>query len=198
MPVVSNEAGMTLPELLIAMVISLLVLFAAARVIEGSSSISNDARARVDATQRGRAALEEVVRTLRSRRCIAVSPSATSTSITMDVDFSDGSGAVTRRTIAFDAGSKRLTETRGTTTRTIANDVEAVAGTPVFQFFDIVGGTTPMAVPLTATSVSQVGHVLVTFALRPARRASGPKPVVMRGDARQPAIDITEAVPACT
>jgi Tfp pilus assembly protein PilW len=65
------EDGYTLPELLTGMVIAMIVLFAAFQTLDRVISTTGTAQRRVEATQRGRQAMEDITRQLRSQVCLA-------------------------------------------------------------------------------------------------------------------------------
>jgi prepilin-type N-terminal cleavage/methylation domain-containing protein len=144
-----EERGMTLPELLIAMVIGMIVATAAFGLIEFTMKRAGDTGARVEATQRGRAALDFITRQLRSQVCTLATPNpagmnddraiyaATPTSVTFFSDLGDESyrtGNTPKppemRQISFENG--RLYERRwtGTSTGNDANPSYTFAGYP--------------------------------------------------------------------
>jgi Tfp pilus assembly protein PilW len=97
-----DERGTTLPELLTAIVIALIVSLAGFALIETSMSRAGETAARVDTAQRSRTALDVMTRELRSQVCVTRSdPSlmtsarsvyaATGTSITFFADTADES-----------------------------------------------------------------------------------------------------------
>ena len=64
-----RQEGFTLIELLVAMTVGLVVLFAAFSLVDLAVSSQVETENRLDATQRGRAAMENVTRSLRSQLC---------------------------------------------------------------------------------------------------------------------------------
>jgi prepilin-type N-terminal cleavage/methylation domain-containing protein len=88
-----REDGFTLPEMLIAMVIGLIVSLAAFSLIEFTMKRSGDVAARVETTQRARGAMDTITRELRSEVCLNPSTApitaATPTSLTFYADFTD-------------------------------------------------------------------------------------------------------------
>jgi prepilin-type N-terminal cleavage/methylation domain-containing protein len=66
----AQEDGFTLPELIVAMAIGVFVLMAGATTLDHAISASTTVQRRVDAAQRGRTAMEEVIRELRSQVCV--------------------------------------------------------------------------------------------------------------------------------
>jgi prepilin-type N-terminal cleavage/methylation domain-containing protein len=117
-----NQDGFTLPEMLIAMTIALAVSLASFSLIEFTMKRSGDISGRVDATQRGRTAMDTVTRQLRSQVCLpsgtaAMFSRAANTTDNVDatffVDFSDGgdrSIAPDLHSISYDAANTQLIE----------------------------------------------------------------------------------------
>jgi prepilin-type N-terminal cleavage/methylation domain-containing protein len=144
----SNQDGMTLPELLVAMVIGMIVSLAAFSLIETTMRRTGDTTSRVDTTQRGRAAMDFITRELRSQVCVqATTPAmaddrsiyaATPTSVTFFSDLSDESSrpgntikAPELRSISLENG--KLIERRwaGVATGTTAQPTYSYAGYPL-------------------------------------------------------------------
>jgi prepilin-type N-terminal cleavage/methylation domain-containing protein len=142
-----NQDGMTLPELLVAMVIGMIVSLAAFSLIETTMRRTGDTTSRVDTTQRGRAAMDFITRELRSQVCVqATAPAmaddrsiyaATPTSVTFFSDLSDESfrtgntiKAPEMRSISLESG--KLIERRwaGVATGTAAAPTYSYAGYP--------------------------------------------------------------------
>jgi prepilin-type N-terminal cleavage/methylation domain-containing protein len=143
-----NQDGMTLPELLVAMVIGMIVSLAAFSLIETTMRRTADTSSRVDTTQRGRVAMDFVTRELRSQVCVqATAPvmtddraiyAATPTSVTFFSDLSDESfragntiKAPELRSISLETG--KLIERRwaGVATGTAAQPTYSYAGYPL-------------------------------------------------------------------
>ncbi|HWK27943.1 MAG TPA: hypothetical protein VNS09_15365 [Solirubrobacter sp.] len=99
------QEGMSLPELLIALVMAMIISLATFALVDTVMSRTGDVATRVDTTQRGRAAMDFITRQLRSQVCVlATTPamtddrliySATPTTITFFSDLSDESTAGT-------------------------------------------------------------------------------------------------------
>jgi Tfp pilus assembly protein PilV len=133
-----EQDGMTLPEVLVAVTIAMIISLAAFALVDTAMRRMGDITARVDATQRGRAAMDFVTRQLRSQVCVqATAPSMTDdrafyavtpTSVTFFSDLSDESiktGNTLKnpemRMLSYESG--RLIERRwaGTATGTTLN-----------------------------------------------------------------------------
>jgi hypothetical protein len=111
-----DETGQTLPELMIATVIGLIVVFAAVLALQTSITQGSAIAQREDASQRGRIALEIMSRELRAQTCVPQSfsggstilppiVSGTGTSITFYSDLTGGKLGPVKRTLAYVAGT---------------------------------------------------------------------------------------------
>jgi type II secretory pathway pseudopilin PulG len=177
-----GEEGMTLPELLIAMVVSMIVLIAAFTLLDTTIGVSARVQRSVDSMQRGRAAMDTIVRDLRSQVCLPSSDPETRpnvgslaagapTSVDFYADLGDGSATQPpqRRTITFDAAARTIVERvyRATgpagdyvfpatpdVTRTLLTDVVQDGSTPVFSFYTFDRSVSPPTptTPLDASS----------------------------------------------
>jgi prepilin-type N-terminal cleavage/methylation domain-containing protein len=159
-----QEAGFALPELLVAIVIGTVIVLAAFGMIDTVVSVGTKVNKRVDATQRGRAAMAIITRDLRSQVCLPGSPpiaslrAASDSSVDVYTDLGDGSAAKPpqRRTITFDSATRRITESiftptgsagsyvfpsAPTSTRTLLTDVTQDGTTPIFRYYPV--DTTP-------------------------------------------------------
>jgi len=148
---VSRQEGFTLVELMVALVIGLIVLLAGFTALDRFTATSATITVRTDNTQRARLEMDLIIRELRSQVCVGPGdPSlvaGTPTAVTFVTDLSDGS-APEKRTVSYDATTRRLRELRylrtGTTTP-LTFSTTSVAG-PVQSNVDPVdpGGTTPI------------------------------------------------------
>jgi prepilin-type N-terminal cleavage/methylation domain-containing protein len=159
-----GEEGFTLPELLVGMIIGTIVLMAALTMLDTTVSLGTKVNKRVDATQRGRTALDRITRDLRSQVCVPGDPALDSliaaSDNTADVytDLGDGSAAKPpqRRTIIFDPTQRTIVERvytatgsagnyvfpgTPTQTQTLLSDVIQDGTTPVFTYYPV--DTTP-------------------------------------------------------
>ena len=109
-----DESGYSLTELLMAMIVGLIVLFAAFLLLDTANSTSAQIADRQDAVQRGRSAMELLTRQVRSQVCLgaAVQPITYGDpdTVTFYADLTDGSKNIERRKITFDATAKTITE----------------------------------------------------------------------------------------
>jgi type II secretory pathway pseudopilin PulG len=65
-----DERGMTLPEVLVAMVCAVLLSLAAFALVDFVMARTGEVNARVDTTQRARGAMDDMTRSLRSQVCV--------------------------------------------------------------------------------------------------------------------------------
>jgi len=109
-----DEGGFALTELLVAMTIGLIVLLAAFLLLDRANSASNEIADRQDAVQRGRRALEDLTRQIRSQVCLgnAAEPITygDAEQVTFYADLTDGSKNVERRNIIYDPAAKTISE----------------------------------------------------------------------------------------
>ena len=123
----SDERGFTLPELLIALVIALIVSFATFSLVEVAMRKAGETEARVKAAQQGRMAMDTLVRQLRSQVCLntptptpPMSPPAGFGTVTRGdtavfyTDFTDAGKPTTvapeLHVLTYDAATRRLIE----------------------------------------------------------------------------------------
>lgn len=122
-----DEQGHTLPELLVAMTCGMIILLASFTALEAATRRSTEVQGRVDATQRGRLAMDSMTRSLRSQVCgpngTAAIVAADASSVTFYADFSDGSRAAERRVLTHDPARALVTETTFVPTGTLAEPV---------------------------------------------------------------------------
>jgi prepilin-type N-terminal cleavage/methylation domain-containing protein len=117
-----REDGFTLPELLTAITIALIVSLATFSLIEFTMKRAGEVDQRVDATQRGRALIDTMTRQLRSQVCLDASTPAMATragditdgsTATFYSDFSDGTTVATKpaadlHKLAYDPVTRRI------------------------------------------------------------------------------------------
>jgi prepilin-type N-terminal cleavage/methylation domain-containing protein len=123
---IEAEDGFTIIELLVAMVVGLMVLAAAMVLVSQSTQLTASAQDRVDATQRARRGVEDMVVALRAGTCVPLITTATplatstktpliagdSTSVQMYVHLGTENALPEKRVLTYDATNRRITETR--------------------------------------------------------------------------------------
>jgi prepilin-type N-terminal cleavage/methylation domain-containing protein len=109
-----SQSGFTLPELMVAMSISLMTLLGVLGVLDVSVKQTNAVAGRVNATQRSRIVMDTITRQLRSQVCYnATTPalvSATDDSVKFHVDLSDGATSIQQRELVFNPTTKTIRE----------------------------------------------------------------------------------------
>lgn len=199
-----DERGMTLMEMLVAMVIGLLVCLAVFSLVDFTMRRYGETSGRVDANQRGRVAMDLITRQLRSQVCL---PSGTppmfsragnptdDADATFFVDLTSGAdptAAPQLHTLVYDAAKHAIIERDYTdklpadvqqdpayagapTTRTVLTDVVPVTGTPVFTYYTFAGATVPA--PVTGDALGTIASVQVTYRALPGHySAANPNP----------------------
>jgi prepilin-type N-terminal cleavage/methylation domain-containing protein len=190
-----DESGFTLVELLTAMTIGLLLLFASLMLLDHSTALTKQISDRQDAVQRGRQAMELMVRDLRSQVCLGDETEpitvARDDRVTFYADLSDGTTDVQQRTIRYDAPTKSLIEdihvgtgtypdlvypAAPTRSRLLLANVEPVvdAGVPrpILRFYAFRDGGVPgdleqLATPLIADDAIRTVMVKIAFVALP-------------------------------
>jgi type II secretory pathway pseudopilin PulG len=193
-----DESGFTLVELLTAMSIGIVILMAAFLLLDRATSVSQELSDRQDALQRGRHAMELVVRQLRSQVCLGNETEpitvGTDSLVTFYADLSDGSRPVEQRRIRYHAASKTLFEdiyvgtgiypaltfpSTPTRTHVLAAGVEPIidSGTPrpILRYYAFREGGAPgdlmrLPTPLTGADAIRTVMVKVGFVVLPDRR----------------------------
>jgi prepilin-type N-terminal cleavage/methylation domain-containing protein len=186
-----DERGFTLPELLVAMPIGIIVLLATFFTLDSSVVLTGKVTQRVDRTQRARAAMDDITRKVRSQVCPAAGTPALISADDYSVRFYSFLG--TRpfvpdiREIAWDTNTNSIVERKwagsgaapGTTwaasptTTTLATDVKPpfVSGTsgprgPVFKYY-LGSSQTPLTTPLSAANLTATSRIGITFMTYP-------------------------------
>lgn len=185
-----TERGFSLPELLVTITIALIVSLAAFALLEFVMKRSAETEHRVETTQRGRIALENITRQLRSQVCLtrgntSYPPvvSGTATQVSLYVDLSDAASNAQypeRHDLTYDATAKTIVEKDYATadgvnwalqrTRTlltnVSQDRDAASGNPlpIFRYsgysYDAAGDPQLRLVELTPPLGSSNGRVV--------------------------------------
>jgi hypothetical protein len=183
----SDESGFTLPELLVAIPIGIIVLLATFFTLDSSIVLTGKVTDRVDRTQRSRVAMEDMTRKLRSQVCPAVGQPALISADDYSIRFYSFLG--TRpfvpdiREIAWDTNTNSIVERKwagsgtapGTTwaitptTSTVLSDVRPTFVTgnsgprgPVFKYY-AGNSAAPLTTPLSATDLAATSRVGISF-----------------------------------
>jgi Tfp pilus assembly protein PilW len=127
-----REDGFSLPELLIAITIAMIVSLATFSLIEFVMKRAGEVDQRVDATQRGRAIMDTITRELRSQVCLNANTAAMATrtgditdgfTATFYADFTEGTSAQTNakpaadlHKLSYDSANRRIVDATYSTT----------------------------------------------------------------------------------
>lgn len=191
----ADDGGFTVPELLVAMVVGLVVLMAAFLLIDRATSMSNTIVDRQDAAKRGRAAMERITTTVRSQVCMGENAqpitAGNQNGLTFYSNLTANFDAAQQRTLTYNPTTKAIVEEvrngtgtypdvafPATPTRTdtllasVIPMVESGVTQPVFRYYayDVKaapGTLTQLGVPLTPVDASRVVMIKVAFAARP-------------------------------
>jgi prepilin-type N-terminal cleavage/methylation domain-containing protein len=195
-----SEDGFTLPELLTSISIALIVSLATFSLIEFTIRRSGEVQGRVEATQKGRAAMDVITQHMRSQVCLSSDTPplqiADANQVTFYTDLSDGTQGLPpeKQSITYDPAARTLIErdfvgTRQgqdvvypaspTRVRTLAeNVVPATAGDPIFKYYAFDEAVDPprptvlLATPLVATDRARAVRVEINFRALPPQAQS--------------------------
>ena len=196
--VLADERGLALVELLAALVVGAIVLFATFGLLDTAVRLQAKAVDGIEAVDRGRLGIDQITQVLASRICLGTQPSLVEGSdsrIELYASLAPESGTVRlvaqRRRLTFfgDAIREELwvssppaappavppaSTTTPTSTRTLATDVRPIASTPVFRYYANEGTpahpTLRLPTPLSASDRARVAMIDVGFVAR-GRRA---------------------------
>jgi prepilin-type N-terminal cleavage/methylation domain-containing protein len=182
-----SEAGMTLVEMVVGMMVGLIVLGAAYTVLVAATPLAARTQDRVDAYRNGRLALDVMASQLRSQVCLpgAVPPIIPTSSTGNEVWFYSNTGddaALPQKRRIYLSGSalkEDVWQGQGTSaavtfpvtptrTFTLVSPVQLVSGTPLFSYYGF-DSNLPAAVnqllvtPISATDSEKVVQVDISF-----------------------------------
>lgn len=203
-----SEAGLTLIEALLALSLSIVVGSALLTIIDFAFHQTNNLAERVNANQRGRTALEDILQRLHSS-CVAVSAVPVlgeSSGTSLDLLSQEGSqpyfSSMTKHriylsgTTLYDASYTSnggvaphwTFPTTPTSTHTVATNVSQSGSTPIFRYYLYEGGSlssTPQATPLGESEAKSTAAVAIAFTV-------GPESVTQKGPSRS--IEMSDTV----
>jgi prepilin-type N-terminal cleavage/methylation domain-containing protein len=217
-----SQAGVTLIELLVAMSIGLVTVFAAIALLETSSKQSIAVAARVNATQRGRITMDTITRELRSQVCYSpVVPalvSATDDSVKFHADLSDGTRPIEQRELVFDPTAQTIVERTWagvgtpitfptmTKSRQLLSDVtrRAAPNAPIFRYYAYTTATpprpdtVPLPTPLSATDLARVAKVDIGYTTLPPKGGTAGSAVTLQNEIYVRVADPNDPAPTPT
>jgi prepilin-type N-terminal cleavage/methylation domain-containing protein len=191
-----SESGFTVIEVLVTMALLGIVVAGATTIIEVVMRQGRGVLERTESAQRGRLALDQITRQVRSQVCLNETTkgliAATPTKLTFYADFSAGGNAPVKRELEYvpAGGSGNIVEkvwnpataVNPTRTTTLLQNVvlakdETAAGNPTLPFFRYWAYPDPlpaqprpdlqMTGTLTAAQVARIARVGVSFNVRP-------------------------------
>jgi type II secretory pathway pseudopilin PulG len=178
-----SESGFSLIELLAALMIGMIVVLAAFDLLDSGLAVSGQVSARTDASQRGRGAIDDITRQVRSQVCVngeAPVTSATATQVTFTFDLSNGTTVpkqgrldysgrrITQSTWDGSGAEPTLTFPGAARTRTVLTDVDPEPSKPIFSYWavrDGSGGTQldELAPPVATADLNRIARVDIAF-----------------------------------
>jgi type II secretory pathway pseudopilin PulG len=206
-----DEAGFSIIELLVAMTVGIGVLFAVLALLDTSTRLSASTVDRVETTSRARLAVDLLTRQVRSQLCLGTDlpamTAATPTSMTFYGSLAPEASPliVQRRTLTYDAATRRLLESVWTgagtrpnvtfdtapKTSVIADGIVPNATRPVFEYYRFqvpAGGATAVPARIATTPLGaddlartiQVGMNFVAVGRRSTTRVEMSSKVYVR------------------
>ncbi len=184
--------GFTLVEMLVATTIGMVVILAAYGLLDISGALALKASDRVDATQRGRRAMDQITSELRSQVCLGAGQPAITDGQSNQVSFytftGAGAFAPELHTIKWDTSTRTIVEydyvgtgsppnmtysSTPTRTNTLLTDVTPLSNVPVFSYYTWSAGSpvtpsTPLTAPLSQSDEQNVVRIVVQFVTTPA------------------------------
>jgi hypothetical protein len=188
------EDGLTLVELLAAMLVGAIVIFAVFGLLDAGVRLQSRAVDTIDATSRGRLAIDQVTQTLASRICLGAQSSlvdARDDRVEFYASLAPESSAsrliVQRRRLTVTGTTLReeiwtssppvappnlppANTTTPTSTRVLLTGIAPTGGTPVFRYYAFTGTparpTLLLSTPLSSIDLARVAVVDVGFTAR--------------------------------
>lgn len=188
----ASERGFTLIELVVSVAIGMVIVLAIAALMDSAEGQTTRITSRVDGTQRGRSAMEQIVQRLRSQVCLgSATPviSAQATEVTFYADFGDEaftpekrrfyvSGDLLKEDMWVGSGTPPNVTfaTTPTQTRTVATGIDqakdgAGSALPYFTYYAYNAATPTepseeLAAPLTSDDLTRLVRLQVAFRTR--------------------------------
>jgi type II secretory pathway pseudopilin PulG len=216
---------MTLPEMLVAISIAMIVSLAAFALIETVMKRTAESAGRVEASQKGRAAMDTMTRQLRSQVCLSstVPPVAAANNSVVSF-YTDLSADPTKslppelHTLTYDSAKKTIVETdfvgtgtapaityptTPTRSRLLAENVVPEGSTPIFRFYAYNSATPPrpdtaLSAPLSATDLGLVARIELSFRTLPPKLTTTRGSIVLQDQVYVRAADPNDPAPTPT
>jgi prepilin-type N-terminal cleavage/methylation domain-containing protein len=192
------EDGFTLVELLVAMIVGLVVIFAAFAVMDGSWRVSAKTTDHIETTNRGRLAMDKIIQQLGSRTCLQSETPAQGALVTATDNVIEYYASVTqdaaprlvveRRRLTYRSATQDIllqawtgtapppsappaAPTGPNVSRVIAEGIAPAGSTPIFRYY-VEQGTPALVPPMSLDVANTVQLVKVNFV------AVGGKPAI--------------------
>lgn len=196
-PSLRDERGFTLVELMLTLSIGLVIIMASLTVLDGATRRSDGVQRRATSIQQGRAAMDHMVRSLRSQVCVRFDDvtiatpivAASGSSVTYYSDFGDASGVPDKHTLTVASDGKvtdtfidgtgtqnAATFTSAPVTRTVADRIAGSGTIPILRYFGFNSASPPTpdaalnstASPTVASAdLPKVARIVVTLKANP-------------------------------
>lgn len=184
-----DERGITMTEMLVTCSLGIIVLLGLMGIADGSMRASARVEDRVEASQRGRLAMDQIAQQLRSQVCLGPGVPAISAaddnSVTFYAQLGDENSVPQRRRLIYSNGT--LTEqifigsgtppnmtfpNSPTRVRDMITRIGPVGGTPIFRYYAFTNGDPPtptqlLPTPLSAADMARTVKVVVAFVVSP-------------------------------
>ena len=172
----ADEDGFTLVELLVAMVIGVIVTFAALAVMDGSWRAQAKTVDRLDATDRGRLAMDKITQQLDSRVCLSTATPGVAAQLVTATD----SQIEFYASVTSDTAPRLVVERRRLTHRPLTGDIllESWTGSAPPPTTPPANTTTPTRSTVVATGVAPAGSTPIFRYYAPA--GTPPLPTLQR------------------
>lgn len=199
---VRGDDGFSMTELLVSMIVGIVIIFGIMQVLDTSFSLSRRTQQRIDSTQRGRLALDLVTRELRAQTCLSATEPALVSASDSDIVYYINLGAPgavpEKHELVLSGGDLTLNRWAGTraaagaipsvtypgtptSSRTLLENVQTVAGVPLLRYYAWTAGATPtpstlLATPLSAANLPLQVKIAVSFVVLPDRAFNTSRP----------------------
>jgi type II secretory pathway pseudopilin PulG len=188
--VLRDQRGFTLVELLVVMASGIVVASALFTILDVTLRQTTRTFSRVDATQRARNVMETIESQMHSS-CVSnkvrpILPGSTGSSVSFWSQYGKGVELTpVKRTITFDSGTGKLTETEypvasgsapnwvpsltASSTTTLLTNVAQSGATPVFRYYELKDppNPSPLTPPLSGTNARKTALVEINLVVKP-------------------------------
>jgi len=202
-----SEAGFTLIENLVAFVVGIVVILATSSMLDLAPVLTTQVQSRVDSASRGRNAMEQIARELRSEVCLGPnSPAIVSgqdNSVTFYAFTGTGAYAPQMHTIAWDPQTKAITDSiyvgtgsppamtfpsSPTRVDTLIADAVPETGVPIFQYYAFsqsppIIPSVLQSTPISGAATANVARIAIKFIANPSGKPSNSQSTDLQNDA---------------